>query len=475
MTAKSPKNRPFPQTAKQKRKDGSEKSDRRPARAADLLEKGRAPVPESPCRLDAKGGFGAEGSPDETIAETAKAAENNPESSSKAALAAENDLESLSKTALAAENNLESLSKMARSKANDFFPDATPTTPGEPAIRRQAEAEPAEPLPPGLHLLPSPLGNLGDLSERFVSVLRRADLVAAEDTRRSLKILTYLGLKKPLWSYREDNHLKMAPKLLSFLGQGRSVALLSDAGAPGICDPGARLVSAVRGAGLSVHPLPGPSAVITALAASGFMASSFTFLGFLPHTAARRRAELEAVKNLDHPLVFFIPPHKLTSALAELLAVLGPRPAFLAREMTKLHEEYLLTSLPELLDDVSRCPRRGEITLVLGPLKASVSLPADALAEPRDSANDGSRPGQNPKFWPRAASSSGEGLDEEMAATLDAIWKEERSAKRTSAVVAAKFGLSRTEAYSLVNAWRNRKEEDIKEAAEEDACGGSDD
>jgi 16S rRNA (cytidine1402-2'-O)-methyltransferase len=221
-------------------------------------------------------------------------------------------------------------------------------------------------LPLGLYLLPSPIGNLGDISRRFISVLSRVNIVAAEDTRRTLRLLNHLGLKKRLLSYREENHGQMFSKLLAFLENGLSVALISDAGAPGVCDPGSRLVRTVREAGFSVYPLPGSSAVITALMASGMTASRFTFMGFLPPAKTRRKIVLESIRELDHNLVFFIPPHKLEDCLADFLEILGDREAFMAREMTKVYEEYLFLPLSELLNNVTERKRKGEITLVLG-------------------------------------------------------------------------------------------------------------
>jgi hypothetical protein len=244
------------------------------------------------------------------------------------------------------------------------------------------------------------------------------------------------------------------------------VALVSDAGAPGICDPGARLVRAARLAGLPVHPLPGPSAVVTALMASGFEASSFTFLGFLPRGASRRREKLESLRNLDHPLVFFIPPHKLIAHLTEMIAVLGPRPALLAREMTKLHEEYLSSTLTELLEEVVRSPRRGEMTLVVGPWRASTGLDG----EERPNAGSGDQPGESstegnmtdpaPCSRPKAGSASGRDLDDETAAVIEAVWEKEKSAKLTSLELAKRFQLGKKEAYALVNAWRRRRDEE---------------
>lgn len=219
--------------------------------------------------------------------------------------------------------------------------------------------------PGGLYLVPSPLGHLGDLSFRAGETLRAADLVAAEDTRRSLKLLNHLGLKRPLVSYREQNHSRIWPRIAAILSDGGRVALLTDAGAPGISDPGAALVRAVRAAGFTVIPLPGPSAVITALTASGFSADRFTFGGFLPARPKERREFLADLARHPWTLVFFEAPHRLPEALADLAAAFGPRPALLAREMTKLHEEYLAADLQTLAAEIAARPRKGEMTIVV--------------------------------------------------------------------------------------------------------------
>ncbi|MDR1394900.1 MAG: 16S rRNA (cytidine(1402)-2'-O)-methyltransferase [Deltaproteobacteria bacterium] len=222
-------------------------------------------------------------------------------------------------------------------------------------------------LEAGLYLLPGPIGNLGDLSRRQIEVLGQADLVAAEDTRRSVKLLNHLGLRKKLVSYREEIHGRALPKILRVLEEGGRAVFLSDAGAPVIADPGARLVSAVREAGFAVRPLPGPSAAVTALMGSGFRGERFVFGGFLPD---RTKDRLELVRSLDclnMAMVFFVAPHDLVSCLKDLAGLLGRRDGFLAREMTKIHEEYLLRPLPELLESAENEPRRGEITLVIGP------------------------------------------------------------------------------------------------------------
>jgi len=237
--------------------------------------------------------------------------------------------------------------------------------------------EPKEKLGPGLYLVPSPLGHLGDISLRQITVLKAVDLVAAEDTRRTIKLLNYLEIRKPLVSYREQNHFKIWPRLKKVLESGGSAALLSDAGTPLIADPGAMLVNAVRMDGYPVIPLPGPSAVITALIASGFRAARFFFGGFIPSRSSERRTYISSLKNLGEVLIFFEVPHRLISSLRDLLEILGPRQALLAREMTKIYEEYLFLPLDEMANEISLNPRKGEITLVISPPEATLPLEPD--------------------------------------------------------------------------------------------------
>ncbi|MDR1044177.1 MAG: 16S rRNA (cytidine(1402)-2'-O)-methyltransferase [Candidatus Adiutrix sp.] len=220
-------------------------------------------------------------------------------------------------------------------------------------------------LAAGLYLAPSPLGHLGDLTLRVIETLGAADLVLAEDTRRSLKLLNHLGLRRPLISYREQNHQRVWPRIARALADGGRVVLLTDAGAPAVSDPGAALARAVRAAGWKVLALPGPSAVITALSASGFEADRFSFAGFPPAGRRERRAFLASLARHPWTLVFFEAPHRLAESLADLAEIFGPRPAFLAREMTKLHEEFLAADLAALAGEVRLRPRKGEITLVV--------------------------------------------------------------------------------------------------------------
>ncbi|MDR1085970.1 MAG: 16S rRNA (cytidine(1402)-2'-O)-methyltransferase [Deltaproteobacteria bacterium] len=244
----------------------------------------------------------------------------------------------------------------------------------------------------GLYVLAGPIGNLGDISQRAVEVLKKASAVAAEDTRRTVKLLSSLGLRKNIISYREQNHDRIWPKICRVLSEGGVLALLSDAGAPVIADPGARLVRAVREAGFGVWPVPGPSSVITALTVSGFWAERFVFGGFLPEKSAGRRALVRQLDTLGLVMVFFESPHRLAESIGDLVLELGGRrEAFLAREMTKVYEEYLPLSLEKLHESVIENPRKGEITLVIGP-KPKDKSPEIDWAEVLAGAGSDSRP-----------------------------------------------------------------------------------
>lgn len=244
----------------------------------------------------------------------------------------------------------------------------------------------------GLYLTPSPLGNLADITLRALEVLKAADLVVAEDTRRSLKLLTHFGLRKPLLSYREQNHNRAWPKIAETLASGGRVALLTDAGAPAVSDPGAELARAAKEAGFKVIPLPGPSAVICALMAAGFSADHFVFAGFIPAKAKERRDFLSGLASLQWTLVFFESPHRLAESLAAMAEVFGPRPALLAREMTKIHEEYFSADLQSLAEDVAARPRKGEMTIVVEGRRGGEAKPELDLARLREMALSDPRP-----------------------------------------------------------------------------------
>ncbi len=216
-----------------------------------------------------------------------------------------------------------------------------------------------------LFVLATPIGNLKDITIRAVDCLRKADLVAAEDTRRTRKLLSHLEIRKKIICCNEHNELEKTGRILALLEEGRSVALVSDAGTPGLSDPGARLVAGIRSAGLEVIPVPGPSAVTAALMVSGFPCRSFYFAGFLPAKSSERIRRLKALDSIESVLVFFEAPHRLKKSLRDMLSVLGDRKVFLAREMTKRHETYLLSTVSGLGEMLGDRDVRGEITIIV--------------------------------------------------------------------------------------------------------------
>ncbi len=217
-----------------------------------------------------------------------------------------------------------------------------------------------------LYLVGTPLGNLEDITARALRVLGEADVVAAEDTRHTLKLLTHFGIKpKKLESCFEHNEKAKTGFLLRALSEGKRVALVTDAGMPGISDPGREVVRAVVEAGHPIVPVPGPVALAAALAASGLPTDRFLFSGFLPPKGGARREALGRLKSEEATLVFYEAPHRLSACLADLLNVFGSRRAVVAREMTKQHETFERGSLQELKDRFSEREIRGEITLVV--------------------------------------------------------------------------------------------------------------
>ncbi len=215
-----------------------------------------------------------------------------------------------------------------------------------------------------LYLVATPIGNLEDMSPRAVRVLREARLIAAEDTRETQKLLNHFSLHTPSTSYFEHNKLNKLDVVLAALEQG-DVALVSDAGTPTINDPGYELVRAALEAGHEVHPIPGPSAPLAALAASGLPTDSFLYLGYLPRKTSDRRTMLGQVSNLSYTLIFLEAPHRLLAALADLAAVLGDRQIAIARELTKVHEEVWRGRIAGAIEHFSQNEPRGEFTLVL--------------------------------------------------------------------------------------------------------------
>ena len=217
-----------------------------------------------------------------------------------------------------------------------------------------------------MYLVATPIGNLEDITQRALRVLREVQVIAAEDTRRTRRLLDHFGLATPIVSLFEHNERARIPALLERLTRGDSVAVVTDAGSPGISDPGYPLVRAAAAAGLRVESIPGASAVIAALQVSGLPTDAFVFVGFLPPKGAARRRRLEELSERRETVVAFESPHRIEACLADLEAVWGERPVVLARELTKLHEQVLRGSAREVRAALGAGERRGEMVLVLG-------------------------------------------------------------------------------------------------------------
>jgi 16S rRNA (cytidine1402-2'-O)-methyltransferase len=279
-----------------------------------------------------------------------------------------------------------------------------------------------------LYLVATPIGNLEDVTRRALRVLAEADVVACEDTRHTRQLLEHFGVRARTISYHEHNERGRAEELARMLEEGADVALVSDAGTPGINDPGYRLVRACVERGLRVVPVPGPTAFVAALTASGLPTDEFYFGGFLPARTHARRQRLEAVRDLNATLIFYETPHRIAQALADAREVLGEREAAVARELTKLHEEVLrgrLSELAALFDGGDSA--RGEMVLVID---------REVIKEEGDDAGSPSPP----SVAERVAALEAEGLDPRAAL------------KRA----ARDLGLSRDEAYRRLTSERER-------------------
>ena len=245
-----------------------------------------------------------------------------------------------------------------------------------------------------LYLVPTPIGNLGDISRRCAETLEQADFIAAEDTRVSVKLLNHLGIKKPLVSYHEHNKRESGPKLVERMLAGETCALVTDAGCPAISDPGEDLVRLCAEQGVPVCAIPGPCAAITALSVSALATGRFAFEGFLPVPKKDRRRRLEALLGEERTMIFYEAPHKLRETLEDLLQAFGPeRQISLCRELTKLHEEILRLTLTEAAAYYKENEPRGEYVLVVAGAEAkteTVSL-EDAVARTRDLIASGMR------------------------------------------------------------------------------------
>jgi 16S rRNA (cytidine1402-2'-O)-methyltransferase len=232
-------------------------------------------------------------------------------------------------------------------------------------------------LEPGLYLVGTPIGNLEDMTLRAIRVLKQADLIACEDTRQTQKLLHHYGIETRAVSYHDHNEASRAAELVEKLAQGGRVAVVSDAGMPGISDPGFRLVALATERGVPVFPVPGPAAFLAALVASGLPTDSFSFRGFLPAKSGARRRELEKIVSAEVTQIYYEAPHRIKETLAGIVEVLGPdRPVVVARELTKIHEEFLRGTAGEVARTLNtRGEIKGEITLLIGKAAEGAAAP----------------------------------------------------------------------------------------------------
>ncbi|MHB1652496.1 MAG: 16S rRNA (cytidine(1402)-2'-O)-methyltransferase [Desulfitobacteriaceae bacterium] len=246
-----------------------------------------------------------------------------------------------------------------------------------------------------LYICATPIGNLADITLRVLDTLRQVDLIAAEDTRHSHKLLDHYGIHTPLTSYHEHNEKGKAPALVARLKAGQSIALISDAGMPGISDPGAEIIRLCQSEKVPIDVLPGPNAALTALLLSGLSAGNFAFQGFLPAAARQRRHKLQEYAQLPLTQIFYEAPHRLLATLKDMVQVAGQREAAVVRELTKIHQSVHRGILTELVDEFSAQPPRGECCILLSPYipEGKSGGPEDWLRE----VEDRSLPGVSPQ------------------------------------------------------------------------------
>jgi 16S rRNA (cytidine1402-2'-O)-methyltransferase len=297
-------------------------------------------------------------------------------------------------------------------------------------------------MPGTLYLVATPIGNLEDITLRALRILGEVDLIACEDTRHTRKLLSHYKISKPLVSYHEHNERERTGELIEKLLAGLNVALVSDAGMPLISDPGYPIVSEAARAGVAVVPIPGPSAGITALAASGLPTSEFVFAGFLPPRSARRKQRLKDFVATPSTIVFYEAPHRIKECIDDAREILGDRPAALARELTKIHEEIIRGRLSEIAARIGEREPRGEYVLLIG---------GRSLSEPADETTD-----------------EGTGtIRDQVRAVMDAQGIDQKAALKH---VAKHRGITRREAYrQLIQQTKlEGREEEEEEGPEED-------
>lgn len=226
------------------------------------------------------------------------------------------------------------------------------------------------PLTPStLYLVATPIGNLEDITFRTLRTLKECDLIAAEDTRRTGVLLKHFGISKPMLSYFQFNEAKRSEEIIERLRRGEKIALVTDAGSPGISDPGEKVVRAAITAGFRVEPVPGPSALVAALTASGLPTEEFHFIGFLPHKSGQRRKKLESLAEVEGTLVLYESPYRVEKLLDELKEIFPERPVVLARELTKKFEEFLRGKPADLLEQLQKRSIKGEFVVIIGKIQ----------------------------------------------------------------------------------------------------------
>ncbi len=270
-----------------------------------------------------------------------------------------------------------------------------------------------------MYIVASPIGNLEDITLRALRVLKEVDLIAAEDTRHTKKLLAHYGIATPLTSYHQHNENAKSASLVQRLSSGCRLALISDAGTPIVSDPGFRLVQGALHAGIPVVPIPGPSALTAVLSASGLPTERFVFEGFLPARKSQRRKRLRELREEPRTLVFFEVPHRVEESLQDLLEVLGEREMVLGREMTKLHEEFIRGSVSELVVQTKTKEWRGEMTLVV----------------------EGKRDGNK---------DSERNSDRDLKSEIKKLRKEGMRVKEIAEILGERFSLSKREVYRMV-------------------------
>jgi len=283
-------------------------------------------------------------------------------------------------------------------------------------------------VPGTLFIVATPIGNLEDITQRALRILREVDLIACEDTRHTRKLLNHFGIGTATISYHEHNEQDRAEELCELLESGKNVALVSDAGTPLISDPGFRIVKTAAEREISVVPIPGVSAVTTALSASGITTDQFLFAGFLPARTGARRAKLNQLRETPATLVFYEAPHRIKATLTDAMEVLGNREAVIARELTKLHEEFARGSLSELLDRFSGSEvARGEMVLIISGHSDSV------------------------------ASTETTSRENQLLKRIDELQHQGLEQKAALKQAAKELGLKRDEAYRIVVSQKNRR------------------